>query len=518
MNDLTQARRLIKECQETQNPYLDLGYCGITDLTELPELFKCKHLETLILSNVWYDKKSRRWVNSRNSVKYNKLNTIPKEISNLKKIKKIIISGEHGANWTISDIRFLENLTRLQFLDIRNNQISDIRFLENLTELQSLDLSYNQISDIRFLENLTDLQSLYLGSNKITDIRFLERLTGLKSLDLASNKISDIRSLERLTGLQSLDLASNKITNICSLENLTRLQSLDLFYNQISDIRFLENLTDLQSLYLASNKIFDIHFLENLLRLQFLDLRYNQIKEIPSFIFQLEMEMSMSEYYFKSGLGIYGNPIKSPPLEVVKQGKQAVLDWFEATKEKLNEIKIILIGEPKAGKTSLLRRLTEDTFNEKEVQTDGVNIEDIAFGKCDTFKEQTLLNDITGHFWDFGGQEFMKATHQFFFTRRTIYVLVLEARKDRKIAEDIRNWVKQIVETGGNSPIIVLANQIDVNTGFGFKYERELQDEFPQIIDFIPTSCKEENNEGIRQLKDTLAELILSSFINCVIK
>ena len=102
----------------------------------------------------------------------------------------------------------------------------------------------------------------------------------------------------------------------------------------------------------------------------------------------------------------------------------------------------------------------------------------------------------------------MKATHQFFFTHRSIYVLVLEARKDKNIAVEIRNWVKQIKETGDNSPIIVLANQIDVNTGFGFKYKDELQKEFPQIVDFIPTSCKEENNEGIKRLKDIIAKLI----------
>ena len=29
MNDLTQARKLIKECLSTQNPHLDLGNCGI---------------------------------------------------------------------------------------------------------------------------------------------------------------------------------------------------------------------------------------------------------------------------------------------------------------------------------------------------------------------------------------------------------------------------------------------------------------------------------------------------------
>jgi len=200
------------------------------------------------------------------------------------------------------------------------------------------------------------------------------------------------------------------------------------------------------------------------------------------------------------------NSIESPPPEIITQGIQSVLDWFQATRVKLNEIKIILIGEPDAGKTSLLKRLKDDSYNEKEEPTDGVNIEDMEFGKCGTFEKQSTLHDITGHFWDFGGQEIMNATHQFFLTRRSIYVLVLVARRDVDIADQIRKWVRRVRATGGDSPIIVVANKIDQNDGFGFVNEPELQNEFPQIKYFEKISCK--NNTDIDLLKDRLEELI----------
>lgn len=325
-NDLTQARALISKCQETQNLFLELGNCGITNLTDLPELFECRHLEYL-----------------------------------------------------------------------------------------------------------------YLNHNKISDIRSLEKLTELKSLDLRSNQIYNLQSLEKLTALRNLILHDNKLT------------------------------------------------------------------EIPLFIFQLNMEIKLGELDFR-GLCLHGNPIESPPMEILKQGRQAVLDWFEAEKVKLNEIKIILIGDPKAGKTSLLRRLKDDTFNEHEVQTDGVNIEDIRFGESDTFREQTALHNLTGHFWDFGGQEIINATHQFFLTKRCVYVLVLDARKDDNVSAQIRHWSKRIKATGGNSAIIVVANQIDINQGFGFENEYELQREFPQVKCFITASCK--TGENLEQIKHKLAELI----------
>ena len=85
MNDLTLARELIKDCKDSQNPYLDLGKCGITDLKELPELFECTHLESLILSNRWLDYENREWIESTNQGTENKISSVPKEIINLKK-------------------------------------------------------------------------------------------------------------------------------------------------------------------------------------------------------------------------------------------------------------------------------------------------------------------------------------------------------------------------------------------------------------------------------------------------
>jgi len=183
-NDLTQARALIKKCRETQNSYLDLGNCGITDLNDLPELFECTHLETLILSNGWRDVDKIRWIQSDNTGPGNKIDSIPAEISHLKKLMTLFLSGKWNDKWEISDICFLEKLTGLQTLYLGSNQISDIRFLEKLTGLQTLDLSSNQISDYSFLEKLTGLQTLDLSFNQISDIRGLENLIGLQSLNL----------------------------------------------------------------------------------------------------------------------------------------------------------------------------------------------------------------------------------------------------------------------------------------------------------------------------------------------
>ena len=174
----------------------------------------------------------------------------------------------------------------------------------------------------------------------------------------------------------------------------------------------------------------------------------------------------------------------------------------------MRELKVIFLGEPKAGKTSLLRRLEDNSFNEHEPQTDGIFIKALEFEQLPTFSAQKKLHGLVGYFWDFGGQEIMNATHQFFLTERSVYVLLLNAREDKNVGQQIRQWLKRIQATGGTSSVIVAVNQIDLNNGFGFENERELKREFPQIEAFIKISCKDKKHQGIEQLKNLLEQHI----------
>ena len=67
----------------------------------------------------------------------------------------------------ISDITYLESLTVLTLLELRDNEISDIKPLQPLTNLTYLDLSFNQISDIEPLISLVRLDELFIGQNSI---------------------------------------------------------------------------------------------------------------------------------------------------------------------------------------------------------------------------------------------------------------------------------------------------------------------------------------------------------------
>ena len=367
----------------------------------------------------------------------------------------------------ISDISFLSSLTNIQTLDLRSNQISDISFLSSLTNIQTLDLSYNQISDISFLSSLTNIQTLYLSGNQISDYSFLSSLTNIQTLDLSSNQISDISFLSSLTNIQTLDLSYNQISDISFLSSLTNIQTLDLSYNQISDISFLSSLTNIQTLDLRSNQISDISFLSSLTNIQTLYLRSNQISDISA-IKELIQKIPIVWDYLESGkINIQDNPLEIPPPEVVKQGNAAVLAYLEKLEEEgreyLYEAKLLIVGEARVGKSTLLERLKDENAAPlpEEASTHGIQIEEKPFT---TSGEEPQL---TAHIWDFGGQEIYRATHQFFLTRRSLYILVDDASRDDT---RLSYWMRKVALLSDRSRVFLVQNQRgdrlkDINLG-----------------------------------------------------
>jgi GTPase SAR1 family protein len=127
-----------------------------------------------------------------------------------------------------------------------------------------------------------------------------------------------------------------------------------------------------------------------------------------------------------------GNPIENPPMEVIEQGNQAILDYFRDLEtqgtEKLNEAKLIIVGEPGAGKTSLMETLLNPEF---KLCPDTETTLGITVSEGWEFPHpQKPDTPFTTNIWDFGGQQIQYMTHQFFLTPGAAYVLV--SANDRK--------------------------------------------------------------------------------------
>jgi internalin A len=501
------AQQLIERERQTRSGYLDLGRCG---LRKMPDLSDLDWLETLILSNEWRDKEQQERVNSQNTGDPNDL-TAPRAEFFPMGLKKLVLGGEYARDWEIKDTRFLSSLTGLTTLDLRYNQISDGTFLENLTSLQTLYLSSNQISDGLFLGNLTNLQKLDLSSNQINDGTFLENLTNLQTLYLRSNQISDGLFWGNLTNLQTLDLSSNQISDGSFLENLTNLQILDLSSNQISDGSFLKNLTNLQTLYLSSNQISDGSFLKNLTNLQILNLGYNKISDWAflgkltslqvlglrsnqisdgSFLSPLSeltiLDLNYNQLSDGSFLGklpklqrlyITENPLVNPSAAIVNQGNAVILEYFRQKAKTgavpLLEAKLILLGDGRAGKTSLANRLLGKPLPQEKDRTMGV---DIVIGE---YHFEVQEGEFTLHIWDFAGQDKYKPLHQFFYTEDAVYVMVADSGN---AGTDYDDWLQTAQLFGAGSPLLVALNEFREGMGHGVFDEEHWKKRFPALL------------------------------------
>jgi small GTP-binding protein len=253
-------------------------------------------------------------------------------------------------------------------------------------------------------------------------------------------------------------------------------------------------LTKLEKLGLEGNRLSDVSGLMGLRKLKRLDLSRNEISELPRGIVDLGVEIRWKQQIMEEGIFLEANPLEKPPVEVVKLGTEAVREWFDALREegetRLNEVKVLLVGYGGAGKTSLVRKLRTGKFNKKEVKTHGVRIND--------WKIEVGGEDITVHFWDYGGQGIMQATHRVFFSHRSLYVLVIDARQE----SDPEEWLKNIESLGGESPVLVVINKTDEHA-FGLN-EPELERKYPNIKGFYHVSCK--SGDGIELFKQGLKE------------
>jgi internalin A len=214
---LEYAKTLIANNLESKSLKLDLGNCGITDLSLLDNLFKCYHLEELTLSNEWsiLSKEGIFLATSANIGIANTIIYIPNRFSLLTNLKVLRISGDwknpnsaYWNKWTLSNLGFLKGLTKLEHLNASNNQISEIDALKSLRNLKELHLNNNKVKNIECLVNLRKIEQLFLSNNNISALPKLIWSENINTLDLHSNQIKNLFGVRNL--IENMDIVNSK--------------------------------------------------------------------------------------------------------------------------------------------------------------------------------------------------------------------------------------------------------------------------------------------------------------------
>ena len=119
-----------------------------------------------------------------------------------------VISMEGVGIWSLMGIEKAVNLSQVSLTD---GTFSNLAYVGDLTKLTYVDFRQNAVRDLTPLGGLAKLDVLTLDGNRVTDITPLAELDRLWWLHLADNSLQDISPLAALTGLGRLDLRGNPL-------------------------------------------------------------------------------------------------------------------------------------------------------------------------------------------------------------------------------------------------------------------------------------------------------------------
>ena len=374
---------------------------------------------------------------------------------------------------------------------------------------QALDLTSCGIKTLPDeLWELSDLKILYIGNN---NSRYYSIISESNTFPVIPKKIEQLKNL-RVLSLASKNNTKFEVDKTLDLPNLTYLDISYCGYPQIPKPLLIPSLEGIIYDCPSPTLSEDFLLLKNLKKI-YLD--YSELTKLPEgfgnsnklkslHLYKsniLSLPRSLGNAKNLEYISIDHTPLaeKIPP-EIFKQSAKEIVRYVldlqsDSKKTYFNEAKMLIVGQGSVGKTSVLERILHNTYTTEE-STEGIDISNWSFEA----QEQTYRLNV----WDFGGQSIYHATHQFFLTKRSVYLLVWDALTEEEYGR-LDYWLKTIQSFAADSPIILVVNKCDKNTGRYNKIdERDYKEKYPQIKDVFYVSCKD--NIGIKELKECIKD------------
>ncbi|XP_015198818.2 leucine-rich repeat serine/threonine-protein kinase 1 isoform X2 [Lepisosteus oculatus] len=494
-------------------PWLDLDWlmdisCRITQLdlssnslSDLPSVvpWGLIHLQRLDLSdNQLKDLPAGRsskeiictWLREIN-LSQNEMVSLPSGLLHLKSLQKLIAAKNklvmlfdvpNETNWI--------GLRKLQELDVSDNQLATLPCptLHCFKSLISLNVSRNKLKEfpdpwacpLRYckassncIENLPDTISIFWKNH-------------LKEVDFSENNLKQLPSyIFQLEGLVSLKVSGNQLCTLPSPNKWTcsQLKTLDLSKNQLGKTD--EGVRTRKLAFFTTwnrrdpDSVCSIEF-PGVLRdcLEVLFLNDNQLESVPQSVCSLK---NLTELYLSNNPGIRELPhelgqlsnlwqldiedlnISNVPVEVRNEGPAAVLGFLRAhlrKAEKCRLLKMIVVGPPRQGKTTLLEtlqtgRVTQFLPTECSIRTSTWTLDRPSGVKSHT-------DSVEFNVWDIGGPASMSTVNQCFFTDKALYVVIWNLALGEEAVANLQSWLLNIEARAPSAAVVVVGTHLDL--------------------------------------------------------
>jgi GTPase SAR1 family protein len=155
--------------------------------------------------------------------------------------------------------------------------------------------------------------------------------------------------------------------------------------------------------------------------------------------------------------------------------------------------KLIFAGNGEVGKSTLIRRIRDGTFEENsQIMTDGI---DISYFN---------IKDVEMSVFDFAGQPEYEHTHSLFFDKNSIYLLLYSPRAGG--LERLKNYEQMILNSVPNATIIFVTTRAD-EARLSTDEVESILDACPNICAYVPVDSK--SGTWITELQTVIVDLAL---------
>ncbi|XP_075989581.1 leucine-rich repeat kinase isoform X2 [Anticarsia gemmatalis] len=446
------------------------------------------------------------------------------------------------------------NLTRL---NMAYNSLRSMSYVTSYpTSLRQLDLSHNEITCWPSLPQVESFGSTegdplacYCPNSSVTSsTRSRPRSGGSVRSQLLSAACPARRHL-RLEGLRTLILANNLLTRI-------QLTTDDDGYIAAPHDDATNDDEDEWNTGspLKGRLLFPL--------LSMLDVSCNLLRAVPPAIHELtnlsvlnisgnkditELPPQMGLLSRLWNLNTVGCTLQEPLRSMLSCGRYKSMDIVGYLKSVLQEarpyarMKLMLVGLQGIGKTSLLECLRQESaiqhrrkptehwakrMGNKSSRRGNVSTVGVDIGTWVYEKHRSTRGPVTFRTWDFGGQHEYYATHQYFLSRRSLYLVVWRVTDGRRGLAGALEWLRSIQARAPGSPVIMVATHYDQVASCNLPenespecLQRLIRSSImgapdadklglPRVLDSVEVSCSTRHN--IRLLADIIYSVAFS--------
>ncbi|XP_059045025.1 leucine-rich repeat serine/threonine-protein kinase 1 [Achroia grisella] len=445
-------------------------------------------------------------------------------------------------------------LTRL---NMAYNSLRSMSYVTSYpTSLRQLDLSHNEITcwpSLPQVENFGSTEGVPLAcycpnSSTSTSNKSRPRSGGSVRSQLLNAACPARRHL-RLEGLRTLILSNNLLTRIqlttdddghvSAPHDGSHTDDDDDDWNNGSSLKGRLLFPLLSMLDVSCNLLRAVPpAIHELTNLSVLNLSGNkEISELPP-------QMGLLSRLWN--LNMAGCELHEPLRSMLHSGRYKSMDIVGYLKSVLQEarpyarMKLMIVGVQGIGKTSLLECLRQESAiqhrrkptehwakrmgnksSRRNMSTVGVDI-----GTWTYEKQRSTRGPVTFRTWDFGGQQEYYATHQYFLSKRSLYLCVWRCTDGRRGLAAALHWLRSIQARAPGAPVIMVATHYDQVANWPLpegecpeRLQRLIRSTvmgapdadklgLPRVLDSLEVSCSTRHN--IRLLADIIYSVAFS--------